>query len=250
MTPLYRSEALLAPVTEEQEGGMSRLAGQFGGIAAMAGIDIGAGGGTKEEAIALLKSRALTEEFIDDKDLLKVLFYEDWNEKKEKWNFADPRDIPTMWDAYEKFDEDIRSVVEDRDTGLVTLVIKWQDPKLAAEWASELIKRVNESMRQRAIIDAEKSLNYLKQELDKTSSVEVQEAIYRLVENQIKKIMLANVREEYSFKIIDPPVAPDIDAEVEPNKKLIVILGFVFGFIGAVFIAFVKNYIAKVRVNV
>jgi LPS O-antigen subunit length determinant protein (WzzB/FepE family) len=121
------------------------------------------------------------------------------------------------------------------------------DPKVAAEWASELVRRVNEKMRQLAIQDAEKSLEYLVKEVSKTSSVEVREAIYRIMESQIKQIMLANVRDEYSFKIIDPPAVPDLDDEVKPKKKLIVILGFVLGGFGGVFIAFFRNYIQNVK---
>jgi len=247
MTPIYRSEALLAAATEGNEDAMSRLGGQFGGIAAMAGIDFGSMGGPKEEAIAMLKSRALTEEFIEGENLLKVLYDEVWNEETQQWEVEDPKDIPSMWDACKKFNEDVRSVSEDRDTGLVTLSIEWKDPELAAQWAAKLVDRVNHKMRQRAIRDAEKSLDYLRQEIQRTGSVEVQEAIYRIVESQIKQIMLANVRDEYSFKIIDPPAVPDLDDEVKPNKKLMVILGFVLGGFGGVFIAFFKNYIHNVK---
>ncbi|MCF8080931.1 MAG: hypothetical protein K9K88_16750 [Desulfobacterales bacterium] len=245
MTPIYRSEALLAPATDGHEDGMSRL-GQFGGIAAMAGIDIGTMGGPKEEAIALLKSRALTEEFIEDEGLMKILYDEKWNEETQQWEVEDPKQIPTMWYAYKKFNG-IRSVSEDRDSGLVTLAIEWKDPKLAAEWVAKLVDRVNEKMRQRAIKDAERSLEYLTREISKTGSVEVQEAIYRIMESQIKQIMLANVRDEYSFKVIDPPAVPDLRDEVKPKKKLMVILGFVLGGFGGVFIAFFKNYIQNVK---
>lgn len=246
MTPIYRAEALLAPVPGEKEGASS-LAGQYSGIAAFAGINLSSlSHSSKDEAIALLKSRALTEKFIEDEGLLKILYDDKWNEETQQWEVEDPGDIPTMWYAYKKFNE-IRSVSENRDSGLVTLAVEWKDPELAAQWAAELVDRVNERMRELAVQDAEKSLEYLVKEVSKTSSVEVREAIYRIMESQIKQIMLANVRNEYSFKVIDPPAVPDLRDEVKPKKKLMVILGFVLGGFGGVFIAFFRNYIRNVK---
>ncbi|MCP3887724.1 MAG: hypothetical protein GY702_02465 [Desulfobulbaceae bacterium] len=242
MTPIYRSEVLMAPVTDEQSSRLSSMAGQFGGLAALAGINIGGDSGSKEEAIALLKSRALTEQFIKDEKLLTVLFYKDWDAENKKWDVREKEDIPTMGNAYKKFNKDVRSVSIDRKTGLVTLSIEWKDPKLAADWAAELVKRANSQMRYRAIKDAEKSLKYLNKELKKTSAVEMVDAIYSLIEGQIKTIMFANVREEYSFKIIDPPVISDLDDEVWPKKKLMVVFGCVIGLFLGVFTVFIRNF--------
>lgn len=55
--------------------------------------------------------------------------------------------------------------------------------------------------------------------------------------------MLAKSREEYSFKIIDPPVVPE--ERIKPKRRLIVMLGFIIGFFLAVFFAFGKNYIKQ-----
>ncbi len=39
---IYKSEALLASASEEQGGGLSALASQFGGLASLAGVNLGA----------------------------------------------------------------------------------------------------------------------------------------------------------------------------------------------------------------
>ena len=245
MTPIYRSEVLMVPVTEDQSSKLSSLSGKFGGLAALAGIEIGDNSGSKEESIALLKSRVLTEKFIRDEKLLAVLFYKDWDAENKRWDVSDEEDIPTMGDAYKEFDEDVRDVSTDRKTGLVTLSIEWIDPKLAADWALKLVKRVNSQMRSRAVKDAEKSLEYLNGELQKTSTVEMYEAISNLIEEQIKTIMLANVHEEYSFKIIDPPAVADLDDEVWPKKELMVALGCVLGLVMGIFVALLRNSVKQ-----
>jgi uncharacterized protein involved in exopolysaccharide biosynthesis len=63
---IYKSEALLAPAdTEQSGGGLGALAGQFGGLASMAGINLGGGGGVDKTqmAIEVMKSRQFTSDF-------------------------------------------------------------------------------------------------------------------------------------------------------------------------------------------
>jgi len=241
-TPIYRAEVLLAPVTEEKSSNFSSLDSQLGGLAALSGINFGSSA-SKHEAIAFFKSRVLAEQFIRDEGLLPILFSDSWDFQNKKWNVENEEDIPTMWDAYKIFNKGVRSVSVDIKTGLVTLSIEWKDPKLCAEWASKLVNRVNEYMRNRTVQDAENNLKYLKEALTKTSSVELHEAIYRIIESQIKVIMFAKAREEYSFKIIDPPVIPQ--QKIRPKRRQIVIIGFILGLMVGVFITFFSNFVKE-----
>ena len=70
---IYKASAILAPASNEGgAGGLGALAGQFGGLASMAGINLGGGGGVDKTALALeiLKSRSFIEAFIAKHDLL------------------------------------------------------------------------------------------------------------------------------------------------------------------------------------
>src|SRR3569832_2414924 len=67
LPPVYRAEVTLAPVTPEEGGRLSALAGALGGIASLAGINIGPSGSSADKAIAVLKSRAFTDAFIKKK---------------------------------------------------------------------------------------------------------------------------------------------------------------------------------------
>ncbi|WP_337114703.1 GNVR domain-containing protein [Pseudoalteromonas sp. Hal040] len=59
--------------------------------------------------------------------------------------------------------------------------------------------------------------------------------LYKLIEEQAKTIMFANVRDEYVFKVIDAPVIPEIKAK--PKRALICILGAFIGLtIGLIYI--------------
>jgi uncharacterized protein involved in exopolysaccharide biosynthesis len=235
MTPIYRAEALLSP-TESNEGALGGLAAQFGGLADLAGVNIGLG--TKSAvSVATLRSRALTETFIAEEKLLPVLFYRQWDAEAASWKkqwFAEEGDEaggPTLWHAFRYFDKDIRSTREDRKTGLVTLAIEWKDPVEAARWANELVRRTNATLQREAIDQGQKTITYLEEQLAKARSVDVQQALSRLIETETKKVAVAHSREQYAFKIIDPAVPPK--RKVRPFRTLIVLVGTLLSLIGA-----------------
>lgn len=239
--PTYRAEVLLAPAAEELEaGGLSALAGQFGGLASLAGMG-SFGSADKVRALAVLKSRAFTEDFISSNNLVPVLFEDDWDESAGAWKFDDADDVPTMRDAFEKFDRDVRRVIEERDTGLVRLTIDWHDRHKAAAWANELVARLNDRMRAMAIDEATRSIDYLNTELSGNSVVGVRQGIYKIIEKQVETAMLANVNKEFAFKVIDPAVATDADKYVWPKKLVILVVAFVFAVLLAAFLCLLIN---------
>jgi uncharacterized protein involved in exopolysaccharide biosynthesis len=237
LPPVYRAEVLLAPVSEDKSEGLSAIARQYGDVAALAGISLGSSKDKTAEYIAALKSRSLSVAFINEENLKPVLFPRNWNNENKKWN--DSSKIPTDWDAFKVFDEDIRTVRIDRKTGLVTLVIEWKDAALAAKWANRLVIRVNTRLRNEAIEEAERNIGYLEKQLISSSAVEIQQAIYRLIEGQTKKKMVANTREEYAFTVIDSAVPPEEIAR--PKRLFIVLFGFIVGIVAGITAAWLRR---------
>ncbi len=236
----FEATAVLSPVSDDADsgklGGAGALLSQFGGLAGLGGISLGSSGGKKSISIATLQSAALTEAFIQDRNLLPVLFSEKWDVDKQRWATSDPEKIPTLWKAERLFRKKIRSVVEDKKSGLVTLTITWKNPAQAADWATELVGRTNNYLRAQAIDQSKKNLDYLNDQLSKTSVVELQKAIYGLTENEIKKVMIANGSEEYAFRIIDPAQVPELRSS--PKRLLIVGGGLLAGLFLGVFWVF------------
>jgi uncharacterized protein involved in exopolysaccharide biosynthesis len=233
LTPLYRSEALLVPAEVEATGMSSLLGnlGELGGLAALAGLDFGGNANATAESLAVLRSRSFTEAFLKDLDLMPVLFEDEWDGAAKRWRDAD--DPPTMADGYKYFDQEIRSVQQDLRTGLVTVRIDWRDPEVSAEWTNALIDRLNAEMRRRAIERTNAAVKYLEQELAKTVIVDTRTAIGRLMESQINQRMLANVTEEYAFRVIDRALPSDDDDPVRPRRLVMAVTaaaaGLLFG---------------------
>jgi len=236
LPPVYRAEVLLAPVTQDKSEGLSAIASQYGDLAALAGINLGPGKDKTSEYIAALKSRSLSVSYIKEANLMPVLFASKWDAVKKQWN--DGANAPTEWKAFELWDKDIRRVNLDKRTGLVTLIVEWTDPALAAKWANDFTRHVNTRLRTEAIEDAEKSIAYLGKQLPTTTSVEVQQAIYRLIETQTKKKMVASTREEYAFNVIDPAVPPE--RRVRPKRLAMIAIGAFAGFLISAVVLFIR----------
>ena len=239
MTPVYRSQILLAPAaTDDDQSQLASLIGQYAPRGQLGALS--SGSNSKDQAIAVLQSRKFTEEFIESENLMPVLFPEAWDSDNQDWFADNPDGIPTMSEAVAKFADSIRRVQEDTRRNLVELQIDWTDPEHAARWANQLVDRLNDYLRQRDIAEAQRSIEFLNQELAKSSVIELRQGIYRLIESQIEMVMLANVRDEYAFKILDPAVPAEPEDFIRPKRLLIVILGFMVGLFLATTVALIR----------
>ena len=227
----YRAETVLAPADDRST---PTLGGQLGGLAALAGVSVG--GGDASQAIATLRSRELAREFIQENSLVTVFFAEQWDEERNAWLGEDSSRWPDVRSAIKYFHDNVLTVSEDRQSGLLTLAIEWTDPEAAALWATELVKRANETLRARALLEAETNVTFLQNELAETSVLTLQHSIGRLLESELQKLMLARGNKEFAFNVIDAATPPR--EHVRPKRALISVVGTVAGGIFAVFLVF------------
>lgn len=259
---IYRATTLLAPASEQGgAGGLAKMAGQFGGLASLAGINLG-GGGTDKTGLALevLKSRIFLENFISKHQLLlplmaaenwdinsDTLIYDDeiYNVETKTWTRevkAPKKPEPSAWEAYQALKE-ILSITSDKETGMVTLAIEHYSPKVATQWLLWLVSDINTAMRKQDKDEAQRSIDYLTAKLKETQLADMQTVFYQLIEEQTKTIMLAEVSQEYVLKTIDPANAPEEKAK--PKRALIVVLGTFFGAIFSIIIVLIRSFSTK-----
>lgn len=244
-TPVYRAEALLSPATQNKSDVLGGL-GQLTDLAALAGISLGGGKDNTAESVATIKSRSTGMAFIHNEGLKPKLFSAKWDRVHGRW--FDAGDVPTDMEAFELFDNAVRKVTVDRRTGLVSLAVEWTDPALAAQWANSLVKHVNDRRRAEAVADARKTIVYLEKQLASNPTVEIQQAIYRLIEAQTKTMTVAATREEYAFKVIDPAVAPE--RRVRPKRVAMVAGGTMLGLIVAILFVLGRHAVMRQRATV
>ncbi len=178
----------------------------------------------------MMRSREFTEGFIRDGDLLPRLFYKRWDAAAGRWQGPQEK-WPTLAQGYRFFDQRVRQVSRDKVTGLITLDIEWRDPQLAAQWANDLVARLNAEMRERAIKSSDASVGFLQDELTRTNVVDTRLSINRLLESQINRRMLANVTQDYALRVVGRALPPERDEKVSPKRGVMLVLGAALGLI-------------------
>ncbi|EGQ7891055.1 LPS O-antigen length regulator, partial [Vibrio parahaemolyticus] len=243
---IYKADALLAPAESSNGGGLSKMAGQLGGLAALAGVNLGAGESSQTDlAVQVMKSRQFVEAFINKHDLLVPLMAAtDWdltnnklildeelfNPNTGEW-LREPNGLrgstPTAQEAFEVFNKEVLSISQDKESGLYTVSVKYYSPYVAQQWVNWLIEDINKVMRERTIAETSQNLAYLNTQLQKTSVADMQSTFYKLIEEQTKSLMLAEVQEEFVFKVLDPAVVPEL--KNSPSRAIICIAGTLLG---------------------
>jgi uncharacterized protein involved in exopolysaccharide biosynthesis len=196
------------------------------------------------EAFAILDSKTISRRFVEAEGLLPVLFADRWDEDAGNWIDPDG-DVPTIEDAVEIFERDVRFLSRNSQTGFMRINIEWSDPEVAARWANQLVELADETVRERDIREARDSIRFLRQQAAAAPLESVRRFIYTLIESYSKTIMVASVKEDYAFAIIDPAVPPRIDEPINmPHSfKLSLALLFALGcaFVFAVVMAQIEG---------
>jgi uncharacterized protein involved in exopolysaccharide biosynthesis len=229
---------------------LSRLAGQLGGLATLGGMGLlGQDEDNKATmSMELVRSWDFQERFIRENGLeVPLMAVTGWNSRQNRlevdpdiYDAANKRWVQTFrsrgdkiqqpgsWDLYEEFSKRV-SIVQDRKTNFITLRVRYYSPFLAKEWADEIVAAVNQQLQKRDRDEAQKSIEYLKAKLSETNLTEMKTAFAKLIEEQTKSLMLADVSEEYAVKTLSPARVPE--QKVAPQRALIVAGGLLAGLI-------------------
>lgn len=256
---IYTSQVLLAPVAQPNNQSISGLAGKLGGFAGLAGIDLGGAGVDKSTlGIETLKSRAFLIQFIKRYDLaVPLIAAKSWDFKNNKWvvdssifneneqqwvkgGYSGKNEQPSDLDIYEVFSKAV-NISQDKRSKMITLTVESISPLYAKEWAQKLVVDLNVYMRKSDMEESQRSIEFLEKQLERTSVAEMQSVLYQLIEQQTKTMMLAEVRDEYVFRIVDPSVVPE--KKTGPKRALIVMSAFILAIVlGSIMVILFSAY--------
>lgn len=272
MTEIYSSKAVIAPVGgKEGSGGLSALAQQFGGLS---GLSM-PGSSSATEIVNLLKSNILRERVIESYNLLPVLFSEQWDDKKGAWKKDEkggfnlnpailiqkiiaaikPKNdnpkskskgqddgFPTTWDGLRTLNR-IVVVASNIKENVITISIEFPDAEMSAKMVGYFITALNDHMRGEAKRVAQTNRAYLEEQLSRTADPLIRQKIYSLIASQVETAMMSELKENFAFKVIDPPKAPD--KRIKPKRGMMVVLSFVASLFIGVMLAFVLDFVEK-----
>jgi uncharacterized protein involved in exopolysaccharide biosynthesis len=264
MTNIYQATAVIIPVAkQEKEGLVSQLTSQFG-IATP-------GSWPGLEVVSILTSNILREKVIQKYNLLPVLFHEDWDEEKKMWKKEEgifpwlrkllrsitPENTkggkrkegtgPEISDGVRKLKEIVRVKNNLKKENTITITVRYHDPEMAAKivdyFLATLLDRMTSETKRVALVN----MKYLEEQVVKYPDPFIKQKIFSLILEQVETSMMAEVKENFAFKVVDPPREPD--RKVWPIRGLIVMLSFVASLFIGILAVFSKEYFKKVKAS-
>lgn len=254
---VYRAHAVIMPAQAREGGQMSTLlAQQLGGLASFAQ----GGANSESELLNLLKSNVLREKMIEKHKLMPVLFPEKWDKAKKSWKqtngFASrlmslgkpadekPHSGPALWDGLRALNS-IVSVNKNMREGSITVAVEFHDPQTAAKLVEYMLSSLTQHMSDEAQRVADINRRYLEAQLGRTADPFIKQKIYNMIAQQIETAMMAEIKENFAYKIIDPPRAPD--RKIRPNRFPKVVFGFIVSFSASIVLVFFWEKIIRQR---
>jgi LPS O-antigen subunit length determinant protein (WzzB/FepE family) len=253
---IYTSTALLSSADDRKS--LSSSLGGLSGLAGIAGLSLpGDNGNSSIEAMERVKSYSFfTNNFLPNINLEDLVAVKKWdqinnrviyneriyNEISKQWvrDVKPPKSAkPSDQDAYKKY-KLILSINQSKKTGFVSLSIKHESPNIAKEWTEIIIEKINSTMRELDKQQATKSIKFLNESYKKNSIADIKESISKLTQEQMQKLMLTASSEEYVYKIIDAPIAPE--RKTSPSRAFICIFSTIFGLIASSLMVLILQY--------
>ena len=248
---VYKSTVVLAP-TDTSGGGLGGLSRQLGGLASLAGVNLGAGGGGSKtaEALEILQSWAFIEEFISEENIAPLVFAVDrwsasdntiiydnelYDSESDSWVRVPAKGkmaAPSSWELYKAFSEYMK-VTQDSATGFTSLSVEYFSPAVAKQWVDKIVMKINYLVQKRDAIEAERNIEFLRLQIGQTPLAAMQSVFYDLIEEQTKTLMLAKGAQEYVFKTVNSSRVAEIKSN--PKRGLICVIGGTLGVLVGVF---------------
>lgn len=255
---IYESESVLSAV---EQG--SNENSPFGGLASMVGISL-SGESSKRIDVTMETAKSvdfyvyLNQKRNIDKFLTAIEVYsygedklyfneEIYDSSENKWvvdeNGQDSK--PSILEGHKELHE-LFDFGQDKVTGLVQFKFRHQSPHIAKQILDFIVVDLNEYVRERELLDAKKSIEYLTIQISKTSLPEVRRALSNLIEQQTQKAMVGETTDEYALKIIQSPIQPEDPSY--PSRRTICIVITLLGILLSSIFVLIFNQI-KYREN-
>jgi len=240
---IYRSSATIIPRENETQS-LAGTIGALGGMGDIAGGLLGLSGGSGLEKLEIvLQSRILAKRIYDDHKsrLLEAFYEEEWDEKNQQW-IAEGDDPPTEQDITELI-HDSMTVKIDSDKGILICAFDHKDPDFAKTMVEQLIVELSEILREEALKEAKKNQKFLNEQMTHISDILLKEKILSLLASEIEKETLARVQQPYGFQILDPPIVPDSDKQLRPERIKICVVTVALAVCLSIFLIFAREFI-------
>ena len=237
---MYRAEVLLA----SSESKNQNTSAASTGLAVLAGVNLQSTDNKTLIAIETLKSRKFISEFLIRHEALPALMAPiSWNSEEDILEVGEYHG--SIQEATKRFMAIFYAEKLSKSTPFVLLTISHISPTQGRDWLEAMVKDLNQFLSERDLAEVENSIKYLQEQINKTNVSDLQQLFYSMIEAQTGKAMLAEVRPEYVFRVIDPAIAPEL--KYSPYRAIITLQSVVYSLV-AIIVLCVLLYLNNLKI--
>ena len=244
---VYTAEAIL--INNSQTNDMSNIAARLSGFGAFSAFTGGNQTSSKSEiATAIMKSRDFYAKFFYD-DLADIyatvgwdkgkntLIYDNdlYNVETNSWLIKKPSIQQSHHHFLELYEMDTK------DDGTLSFKVRHFSPYKAKSLLDSILKNLNSSIGQSDIEETQAAIDFLVERRSSTNLVGMREVIAKMIEEQTKTLMLANISNDYVYSVIDPAVISESPSG--PNRMMIYYFALTIGFFVSLLYLLVTRFI-------
>jgi uncharacterized protein involved in exopolysaccharide biosynthesis len=213
---IYQASAVIAPPLQEKRESPAL------GMLATFGVNLG--GATKVEDLeSLFKSNDLTVRVFKKYNLWSILYKDQYDpvtgKLKQPWASrlfgGKGPEPPGDWDAIREARSRLRVAVN-RRAGAVSVSFESPSPAGSAEIVKYYLDEGKSRLQEEALDRAGRNKKFIEEQIGKTLDTLTRDRLYALLSQEVEQEMMARNREQFGFRVIDSPRAPD--RKVRPRR--------------------------------
>jgi len=129
----------------------------------------------------------------------------------------------------------------------ITVSFDWNDSKIAVQIVEYILQELSNELTHTAKELSNERRNALEKQYAQTDDPHLRNQIRYLINEQDLISRMAEVKENFAFKIIDPPRS--LPEKVKPKRVQMIALSFVVSLLMGIFLSFFLEYIERARTN-
>lgn len=248
---VYKSSATLIP-TESS----SNALGGLGGLAAMAGVNIGSGGSMTPDVAfsSLLGNYEFMKNFVKKHKIVEHYYRDDVDKNyvfalgyREVYDlFSSKKELQDYELAAYNIIKSISSnfsIDSDKKTSLVTVSFSDSDRTYTPKMVNWFLEDASEYLVRNSLKNIDEKLNYFEKEFAKTTSVEIRQSLSETISKILENKVVLQSKRYYQCDPLTVPHESYVKDKIKPKRSLIIIASFITSLILGVFLVFFIEFI-------
>jgi len=253
---VYTSEAVLIP----SKTGSAPSLGGLGGLAALAGVSIGGGGGsmTPDTAFnALINNYEFMKYFVTKNKIVE--HYEDPSLDK---NYVFALGYRGLYDLFQttsnkankkaledkifdtvKLLKNNLAISADKKTGLIKVAYSDSDRFYPPTLINAFLRDASEYLVENNLANINERLQYFETELNKTESVELRQSLSAMISKIVQEKVMMKSKKYYQCDVFAEPAVSYIKDKTKPKRALILVVAFITSLILGIFAVFFIEFL-------